>query len=84
MIKITTVEGKLFYKALLSHYQSKIDAATATLTVYLNKPVGIGEHSELMEEYDKWISTLSDAVDKYDTVKNLIDADTEDDSPLKG
>lgn len=39
-----------FYSALEQHYISKITEAVATLDLYFNKSVGIGEHSDILEE----------------------------------
>ena len=35
-------------KALLSHAQGEINYHKANVNVYLNNPVGIGEHSDVM------------------------------------
>ena len=35
-------------KALLSHAQGEINYHKANVNVYLNNPVGIGEHSDIM------------------------------------
>ncbi len=35
-------------KALLSHAQGEINYHKANVNVYLNNPVGIGEHSNIM------------------------------------
>ena len=40
----------LLVKALNDHYTAKISEAIATLNVYLNNSVGIGEHSDILEE----------------------------------
>ncbi len=37
-------------QAALSHYQAQKDEAIAVLEVYFENPVGIGEHSNLLQE----------------------------------
>jgi len=58
-----------FYTALESHYQSKIDEALATLDLYFTKSVGIGEHSDILEELKKYNEILDDASSKLDTLR---------------
>jgi hypothetical protein len=53
----------LLRKAAISHYTSKRDEALATLEVYFQRPVGIGEHSELLVEVSKWVDVLANAED---------------------
>ena len=36
-----------FYKAAISHWEAKRDEAIATLELYFQKSVGIGEHSKI-------------------------------------
>ena len=53
-----------FIKAMIKKYEAEIDVAKATMEVYLDKPVGIGEHPQHIEEMDKLIATMVDAHDK--------------------
>ena len=48
-------------KALLSHAQGEINYHKANVNVYLNNPVGIGEHSNIMGA----ISDELDLIAKY-------------------
>ena len=48
-------------KALLSHAQREINYHKANVNVYLNNPVGIGEHSNIMGA----IADELDAIAKY-------------------
>ena len=43
-----------FYKAAISHWEAQKDEAIATLELYFLKSVGIGEHSEMLAEINKW------------------------------
>jgi hypothetical protein len=62
----------LFLKALIDHYNSKISEALATLNVYLNSSVGIGEHSDILEELKKYVDILDDADSKLATLQKYI------------
>jgi hypothetical protein len=62
----------LFIKALQDHYASKISEAVATLNLYLNNSVGIGEHSDILEELKKYVDILDDADGKLNTLNKYI------------
>ena len=49
------------YKALISHYNARKDEAIAIIETYLHKSVGIGEHSNLLDELKKWTAILAEA-----------------------
>lgn len=50
-----------FYKAAVSHWTAQKDEALATLELYFQKSVGIGEHSKILEEINLWTAKLSEA-----------------------
>jgi hypothetical protein len=50
-----------FLRAALSHWEAQRDEAVATLELYFNGSVGIGEHSEILAEINKWTDKLSQA-----------------------
>jgi hypothetical protein len=62
----------LFLKALIDHYNSKISEAVATLNLYMNNSVGIGEHSDILEELKKYVDVLDDADSKLSTLQKYI------------
>jgi hypothetical protein len=62
----------LFLKALVDHYNSKISEAVATLNLYLNNSVGIGEHSDILEELKKYVDILDDADSKLSTLQKYV------------
>jgi hypothetical protein len=62
----------LFLKALIDHYNSKISEAVATLNLYMNNSVGIGEHSDILEELKKYVDILDDADGKLATLQKYI------------
>ena len=45
-------------KALVDRYNSQISEAKATLEIYLNNSVGIGEHPQHIDEVDKQIQKI--------------------------
>ena len=57
---------ELLYTALVKRYESQIAQAAATLKIYFDSPVGIGEHPQHLEEMDKLICNMVDAQDKLD------------------
>ena len=45
-------------QASIDKYKAEISEALATLDVYFNNPVAIGEHPDLLTEIDKYIEKL--------------------------
>lgn len=73
MIQIDNKIGKRYYSALVKKYEAEMEEAIANLDLYMNNLVGIGEHSDLMEEHDKWIAKYTDAKDKLSSVRELFE-----------
>lgn len=71
----------LFLKALVEHYNSKISEALATLNIYLNNSVGIGEHSDILEEIKKYVDILDDADSKLTTLQKYIPQNNSEANP---
>ena len=63
MTKNHQTENPLF-KALIKKYESDIASAYATLIVYFDNSVGIGEHPQHLEEMDKLVEQIASAEDK--------------------
>lgn len=59
----------MLYEALIKKYEAEISESLATLQIYMNKSVGIGEHSDLITELNKYVSKLSAAEDNLETLK---------------
>ena len=51
-------------KALEDKYQAQISEADATIKIYLDNSVGIGEHPQHIEEVDKQLQKIADATEK--------------------
>jgi|TARA_R100000458_G_C8090228_1_gene121247 transcriptional regulator len=59
----------LIYKALEHEAQANIDKAEATLEIYFNSPVGIGEHPQHLEEMSKLLDVISTNEDRLTVLK---------------
>ena len=51
-------------EALEKKYEADLARADATIKIYLESSVGIGEHPQHLEEVDKLIQNVSDAEEK--------------------
>ena len=58
-------------EALEKKYESDIASADATISVYLNNSVGIGEHPQFIEEIDKQVQIIADAQEKIQVLKSF-------------
>jgi hypothetical protein len=47
-------------KALLSHAQGELDKHLANVEVYLQRPVGVGEHIDVVETMEKELLKIAD------------------------
>ena len=56
-------------KALLAHAQGDIAKHRANVEVYLTNPVGIGEHSNVMEAIEEEINMIAKYQDQFDVIK---------------
>ena len=64
---------KAILKALEDKYNAQISEADATLKIYLEQSVGIGEHPQHIEECDKLIEKIANAEEKLIILKESID-----------
>ena len=64
--------GLKLLRAVQLDLESKIAKEDANLQVYLENPVGIGEHSDLVEEVSTMIDNISDAEDSLVVVTDKI------------
>lgn len=65
--------GNRYITALSKRYEAEMAEAEANLALYFSNTnlSAIGEHSDLMEEQDKWIEKYTNAKDKLETLKSL-------------
>jgi len=72
MIK-TNELSKNYVSALRAKYSAEMEEAKANLTLYSSNITGIGEHSDLMTEFNLWVEKYTDAKDKLETIDELFD-----------
>ena len=60
-------------KASLDKYQAQKSEAIAHLDILFKNSVGIGEHTDILSEIDKWVKSLSEADENIETLKNNFD-----------
>ena len=58
-------------QALEDKYQAQISEAEATIKIYLDNSVGIGEHPQHIEEIDKQLQKIADASEKLKELQNF-------------
>ena len=62
-------------QALEDKYTAQISEADATIKIYLDNSVGIGEHPQHIEELDKLLTKISNAQENLDTLGKHFDYD---------
>lgn len=55
--------------ALLAHAQGDIQKHKMNVEVYLNNPVGIGEHSDIMEAIENELNMIAKYEDQVSVIK---------------
>ncbi len=60
-----------FYRALEAKYQASIEEALATLDLYFNKAVGVGEHPDIIQILDQYVSLLETNKSKLETLRAI-------------
>ena len=58
-------------QALEDKYNAEISNADATIQIYLNNSVGIGEHPQHLDEIDKLVQKIADAQEKLQVIKSF-------------
>jgi len=57
--------------ALEKRYKAHVAEADATIKIYLENPVGIGEHPQHLDEIDKQIQIIVDAREKLKELESF-------------
>ena len=57
--------------ALEARYDAQIAEADATIKIYLENSVGIGEHPQHIDEIDKLFQKIVDAQEKLEAIKDF-------------
>jgi hypothetical protein len=60
-----------FYRALETKYQAEIEEGLATLDLYFNNAVGVGEHPDIMEVLDNYLDKIDSARAKLDILNQI-------------
>jgi|TARA_B100000900_G_scaffold403028_1_gene409590 hypothetical protein len=55
--------------ALEDRYNARISEADATIKIYLNNSVGIGEHPQHLDEIDKQLAVITDSEEKLSALQ---------------
>ena len=58
-------------QALEDRYNAQISEADATIQIYLEKPVAIGEHPQHIDEIDKLITKIAEAEEKITVLQQF-------------
>tara|TARA_R100001591_G_scaffold2625_2_gene6602 strand:+ start:2338 stop:2541 length:204 start_codon:yes stop_codon:yes gene_type:complete len=56
-------------QALEDRYNAQISEAEAIIKIYMEKPVGIGEHPQHLDEIDKLMDKIAQAEEKLKTLQ---------------
>ena len=56
-----------------TRYEAQRDEAKAHLHILFQNSVGIGEHTDILAEIDKWVKSLSDANENLETLSDFDD-----------
>ena len=54
-------------------YKAKKSEALAHLDILFNKPVGIGEHTDIMAEIEKWIDVVAQSEENLEVLDRNFD-----------
>jgi len=81
--KQTKKMASLKVEALKARYEAQRKEALATLEVYYQNSVGIGEHHQIIDEMDALVRKVSEANDLIATLETLFIAKTENTDTTK-
>ena len=62
---------KVLLEALTKRYEAQIAEADATIKIYFENSVGIGEHPQHVDEVDKLIEKIATAEEKLEIIKEF-------------
>ena len=62
---------EMLIEALIKRYEAQIAEAEATIEIYLDHSVGIGEHPQHIDEVDKLIEKIANAEEKLKTLQEF-------------
>ena len=56
--------------ALEKKYEAQMAIAESNIKVFMENPVGVGEHSNIVQEVEKLLKEIKDAKEMLDELKN--------------
>tara|TARA_R100000081_G_C4752931_1_gene135421 strand:+ start:54 stop:257 length:204 start_codon:yes stop_codon:yes gene_type:complete len=65
------VSRKGMVTALRARFEADIAEADATINIYLNSSVGIGEHPQHLDEINKLLAKIAEAKDKLEALEDF-------------
>tara|TARA_R100000152_G_C6607161_1_gene62261 strand:+ start:242 stop:523 length:282 start_codon:yes stop_codon:yes gene_type:complete len=73
---VTKSKKMLLISAIIDKYNAQKSEALAHLEILFTNPVGIGEHTDILSEIDKWVNTLSQAEDNLSSLDRYFEEDS--------
>lgn len=70
-------------QASLSHYIAKRDIALSELDVYINRPVGVGDHASVTSEVIRLFAELESAESVIQVIRDIMNSNTQSKQSLK-
>ena len=71
------MSNKLLRAAYFSYNAQKVEALDH-LEILFKNSVGIGEHTDILSEIDKWVKSLSEADENIETLKKYFNEQGEE------
>lgn len=68
---------ELIFKAMLSTYQGKKDTAIAELSILCQSPVGIGDHTHIVQECMAKIKAIAEAEEEMKVLTKIINENSQ-------
>ena len=68
MINMEIKMRKQMIEALKAHAQAHIDKHKMNVEVYLNNPVGVGEHPQIMDSIEKELDEIATYMDQLEVL----------------
>ena len=67
--------SKMILKSLRTKYDAEIDCARTNIEVYLQQPVGVAEHPDIIASVDTQMNIMAEARDKLQELDLMEDKD---------
>ena len=67
--------SRMILKSLRTKYEAEIDCARTNIEVYLQQPVGVAEHPDIIASVDTQMNIMAEARDKLQELDLMEDKD---------